>query len=297
VALAFGSWMVARPVRALTAMSDRIARGDLSARLELRQHDELATLARSLNYMATQLEAAMAQVRHADRLATVGTLAAGVAHELGTPLNVAGGTARAIATKEVSGDEALEAARTIEEQTRNMSGIIRQLLDFARRRPPQKEVTNVSDLAARTLEMVRPLSEKRGVVLVFAGGDDSSAEVDEGQIGQAITNLVMNGVQAMPSGGRLSVRVTTARLRPPVDVGPEERDFVQIAVHDEGAGIAADVLPHVFEPFFTTKRVGEGTGLGLSVSYGLVREHGGWISVESAPDRGATFTIHLPRGS
>ena len=91
VALAFGSWMVARPVRALTAMSDRIARGDLSARLELKQHDELAALARSMNDMATQLEAAMAQVRHADRLATVGTLAAGVAHELGTPLNVVGG--------------------------------------------------------------------------------------------------------------------------------------------------------------------------------------------------------------
>jgi signal transduction histidine kinase len=239
----------------------------------------------------------MAQVRHADRLATVGTLAAGVAHELGTPLNVVGGTARAIATNEVSGEEALEAARTIEEQTRTMSGIIRQLLDFARRRPPQKEVTNVSDLAARTLEMLRPLSEKRGVQLVFAGGDDNSAEVDEVQIGQAITNLVMNGVQAMPSGGRLSVRVATAHLRPPVDVGQTERDFVQIAVHDEGAGIAADVLPHVFEPFFTTKRVGEGTGLGLSVSYGLVREHGGWISVASAPDQGATFTIHLPRGS
>jgi signal transduction histidine kinase len=121
-------------------------------------------------------------------------------------------------------------------------------------------------------------------------------EVDGGQVQQVLTNLVMNGLQAMKRPGTVRVRAAEVRATPPASEGGDEADYVRLDVEDEGDGIAPDVLPHVFEPFFTTKDVGEGTGLGLSVSYGLVRDHGGWIGVRSEPGRGSCFSIYLPRG-
>ena len=120
------------------------------------------------------------------------------------------------------------------------------------------------------------------------------AEVDEGQIQQALTNLVVNGIQAMPRGGRLEITVRRERAVPPIDIGGPEAEFLRIAVRDEGDGIAPDNLRRLFEPFFTTKDVGEGTGLGLAVAYGIVREHDGWIGVESTPGAGSCFSIFLP---
>ena len=107
--------------------------------------------------------------------------------------------------------------------------------------------------------------------------------MDAGQLQQVLTNLVMNGLQAMKRPGTVRVRAEHVRATPPADVGGPEADWVRLDVEDEGDGIAPEVLPHIFEPFFTTKDVGEGTGLGLSVSYGIVREHGGWIAVRSEP--------------
>jgi len=308
IALAFGSFLVARPIRELVQLSERIAQGDLTTRLTLRSRDEFATLADAMNRMSAQLAesqhrlaeeaknrlAAQEQLRHADRINTVGKLASGVAHELGTPLNVVGGNARMIATGELAGDEAKEAARTIHQQADAMTRIIRQLLDFARRRAPEKAAHDLTELAQGTLAMLRHLADKRGVRLTVEGAEGLSAQVDAGQIRQALTNLVMNGIQAMPKGGELKVAVRRARETPPPDVGGPERDALLLEVKDQGEGIPPEVLPHVFEPFFTTKGVGEGTGLGLSVSYGLVREHGGWISVDSEVGKGSTFTLHLP---
>jgi signal transduction histidine kinase len=308
LALTFGGVFVARPVRGLVDLSERIARGDLSARLELRGRDELVTLAQAMNRMAGQLAesrerlgeeerqrvAAMEQLRHTDRIATVGKLASGVAHELGTPLNVVAGNARMIASGELPGEQAKEAARTIRAQAESMTRIIRQLLDFARRRAPEKSAQDLSQLASGTLAMLRHLAEKRAVRLTLEERAGLVAQVDAGQLNQALTNLVMNAVQAMPGGGEVKVTLEVAKETPPPDVGGPEGEFIRLHVADTGEGIAPEVLPHVFEPFFTTKGVGEGTGLGLSVSYGLVREHGGWISVRSEPGRGSTFTVHLP---
>ncbi|HLL85121.1 MAG TPA: HAMP domain-containing sensor histidine kinase [Longimicrobium sp.] len=308
IALLFGGVLVARPVRGLVELSERIARGELSARLTLRGKDELATLASAMNRMAEQLAesreklgeearqrvAAMEQLRHADRIGTVGKLASGVAHELGTPLNVVAGNARMIASGELAGEGALEAARTIRAQAEAMTRIIRQLLDFARRRAPEKAPQDVGELASGTLAMLRHLADKHRVRLSLQQSPGLVAEVDAGQINQALTNLVMNAVQAMPRGGEVKVSLERTRETPPPDVGGPEGEFLRLHVTDEGEGIAPEVLPHVFEPFFTTKGVGEGTGLGLSVSYGLVREHGGWISARSEPGKGSTFTLHLP---
>jgi len=308
VAMAMGRRLVGRPVEQLVGMAHRLGQGELDARVHLHQNDELATLAGAMNQMAGDLSAARAQVdaetearlatlehlRHSDRLATVGKLASGVAHELGTPLNVVLGRARMIASGEAEGEEVPEYARIISQQVQHMTGIIRHLLDFARRRTPQLTPEDLSQLVERTLSLLRPLAARRHIVLAQESTGPVHLEVDAGQLQQALTNLVVNGMHAMKQPGTLRVRLGRAHALPPVELGGPEAEWVRLDVVDEGEGIAPEVLPRVFEPFFTTKDVGEGTGLGLSVSYGLIRDHGGWISVSSEPGRGSCFSIFLP---
>jgi two-component system NtrC family sensor kinase len=311
VAMAMGRRLVGRPVEQLVGLAHRVGQGDLEARVHLRQEDELATLANAMNQMAGELSSARAQVdaetaarvatlehlRHSDRLATVGKLASGMAHELGTPLNVVLGRAKMIASGEAEGEEVPEYARIISQQVQHMTGIIRQLLDFARRRQPQRTPEDLTWLVERTLTLLRPLATRRHLTLALEAPGPIFLEVDAGQLQQALTNLIVNGIQAMKQAGTLRVRLGRERAVPPADLGEPEAEWVRLDVRDEGEGIAPEVLPHVFEPFFTTKDVGEGTGLGLSVSYGLIRDHGGWISVSSEPGRGSCFSIFLPPGA
>jgi signal transduction histidine kinase len=310
MALGLGAFFVGRPVRRIVEKTRRIGEGDLGEPLILHQRDELAQVAREINLMCERLGeareslgretsariAALEQLRHADRLGTVGKLASGIAHELGTPLNVVGGRAKRI-LRAASPEEASDNARIIVEQADRMTRIIRQLLDFARRRGAQKAPADVAAIARGVLALLQPIAEKQRVTLTLApreGDADARADVDAGQIQQALTNLVMNGIQAMPSGGALTVTVARARVTPPPARGGPEAEYLTVRVRDRGEGIRPEDLPHVFEPFFTTKSVGEGTGLGLSVTHGLVEEHGGWIDAASEPGQGATFTVYLP---
>ncbi|WP_437722379.1 sensor histidine kinase [Sorangium sp. So ce861] len=310
LAMTFGQLLVGRPTQRLVDKTRRIGEGDLGGPLILPQRDELGQIAHEINAMCENLAeareraarettariAALEQLRHADRLTTVGKLASGIAHELGTPLNVVGGRAKMIA-RGLSPEEAADSARIIAEQADRMTKIIRQLLDFARRRVAQKAPADLAQIARQTLALLEPLARKRSVTLRLDEADlapsGAQAEVDTGQMQQVLTNLVMNGMQSMKRGGELTVRVERARARPPADHGGAEGEHVAIRVIDHGDGIAPENIPRVFEPFFTTKDVGEGTGLGLSVSYGIVREHGGWIDVESELGKGSTFTVYL----
>jgi signal transduction histidine kinase len=238
---------------------------------------------------------ALEQLRHADRLSTVGKLASGIAHELGTPLNVISGRASMIATKEVEGAESIESARIVVQSADRVTGIIRQLLDFARRRGPQRAEEDLGAIAQQTTSLLRTLAGKKRVTLEVAGEPHVVADVDSAQLQQALTNLVVNAIQAANQGGNVSVTLGAERATPPPDVGGDERETAFLRVKDDGPGMSDEVLAHVFDPFFTTKGVGEGTGLGLSVAWGIARDHGGWIAAESAPGEGATFTLHLPR--
>lgn len=304
-----GLWLVGRPIQALSEKTRRIGAGDLSGPIELKQDDEIGALARDINAMCDRLAAAqdrarseaemrvtmLEQLRHADRLKTVGQLASGVAHELGTPLNVVSGRAKLITDRRVEGDEAADSARIVMEQAERMASIIRQLLDFSRRREPRLVAGDLGDIAARTVEMLATIARKRGVSLELMRDDaPTTVVVDHGQLQQVLTNLVVNAIQASASGGGVTVSVGREVLRPPGDVGgaPAEHAFVRVA--DRGHGIAPEHLPHVFDPFFTTKTVGEGTGLGLAVSYGIVRDHHGWIDVRSEVGAGSVFTAFLP---
>jgi signal transduction histidine kinase len=199
-----------------------------------------------------------------------------------------------IVNGETSAEESLACARVIVRGADRMTRIIRQLLAFARPSRPQKSRCDVRTVAQRTVELLQPLALKRSVSLRVLGEASAVTEADAGQLEQAITNLVMNATQAMDHAGAVEVEVDRARIRPPADHGGPEADYVRVRVRDEGTGIAAENLPRIFEPFFTTKDVGEGTGLGLAVTYGIVREHAGWIAVTSELARGTTFTVHLP---
>jgi signal transduction histidine kinase len=245
-------------------------------------------------------EAATEQLRHADRLTTVGKLASGLAHELGTPLNVVAGRARLIRDAEVEGQDAVESARIVGEQADRMTALIRQLLDFARPRPLHKATINVANMAGRVCELVATIAKKANVTLVPPAAADSDVamrvEVDEGQLHQVLTNLVVNAIQASPDGGSVEIVTRVVEHAAPPYVGHQAPRWLAIEVRDTGIGMDDETRARIFEPFFTTKQVGEGTGLGLSVTWGIVREHGGWIDVTSTPGKGSTFTVYLPAG-
>ncbi|MEO6418591.1 MAG: HAMP domain-containing sensor histidine kinase [Polyangiaceae bacterium] len=296
VSFAMGQWLVGAPVRLLAEKARRIGRGDFSEPIALTQRDELSDLAREMNGMCERLSATLDQLRHADRLATVGKLASGIAHELGTPLNVVSARAGMIASGDTSPEESKDYARVIVGATERMTKIIRQLLQFVRRSGPQKARHDLRQLAADTLDLLRPLADKSSVRLEMAPSTgDATILVDSGQLQQVVTNLVMNAIQAMPTGGVVTLATQTTHVQPPPDIGGVEAEYLCLSVEDVGEGIASDALSHIFEPFFTTKDVGQGTGLGLAVTYGIIRDHGGWIAVESKPKEGSAFRVFLPR--
>ena len=309
VAIGLGAVVVGRPMRSLAEKARRVSKGDYSGPLRIGQRDEIGQLAAEMNHMCDELLAARDRLqqevaarstaqdalRHADRLTTVGLLAAGIAHELGTPLNVVAMRAKMICTGEVAGDEAKDNASIIHQQAGQMTRIIRQLLDFARREPPRLTRFPLDQVAAQSVAMLAPLAEKGGCTLSLAPPGDGPVEIDgdPNQLQQVIANLVINSVQAMPQGGPVTLAVTKVRATPPPDLGGLEGRYARLDVIDRGAGIPPEALPRIFEPFFTTKPVGDGNGLGLPVAWGITRDHRGWIAVDSKPGL-TTFSLFLP---
>lgn len=308
LSLALGIWLVGRPVRALCDKARRIGEGDFGGPLALTQQDELGMLAVEVNAMSERLFeanrraeretaariATLEQLRHADRLMTVGMLASGIAHELGTPLNVVSARAKMMLAGDCSEAETRDYARVIAEAADRMAKIIRQLLAFARRKSPQKAPRDLGRIAAETCDLLRPLATRNKVELELApppAGAAPAVAVDGDGIQQALTNIVVNAIHAMPSGGKVELMIDR-ETRPRADEHPGS--FAVVRVKDHGTGIAKEHLERVFEPFFTTKGVGQGTGLGLSVTLGIVQDHGGFIDVESETGKGTMFAIHLP---
>ena len=317
-----GIWFVGKPMQLLVEKAKRIGAGDVEGPLAIRQHDEIGELAAEMNAMCIRLaetryalsaetEArlrAQEQLRHADRLATVGKLASGIAHELGTPLGVALVRANMIASNSASSREVRDAAHIIGEQIDRITHIVRQLMDFARGRGspapgPQsrRQPADLRQIAQAALAMLAPLAIKRSIAFELVLADHApQPPANPEQIEQVLVNLLVNAIHASERAGRIVVTVASDEATPPADVTPAVYDsankprYAMVSVKDEGAGIAPEILPRIFEPFFTTKHVGEGTGLGLSVAYGIVREHGGWIEVVSERNKGSCFSVYLP---
>ncbi len=307
------SWLIGyvfigRPVKRLVEQAKIIGRGELGRRIESRSRDELGLVAAEIDSMSVSLEkareqleeetrnriAALEHLRHADRLSTIGTLAAGIAHQLGTPINVIEGQAQLIREDERAETAILKRSLVISRQCARMSRIISRLLDFARRGGRWESSAAVDKVVDETLEMFAPLLRNRHVdLLVEEGGQDHTTSIAPNDLQQIFCNLIVNAVQAMPNGGHLLVRIDKRNARKPGSA-ELERDYVTLEVQDTGQGMDEQTLHRIFEPFFTTKDVGDGTGLGLSVAYGIVEDHAGWIDVASTPDQGSTFTVYLP---
>ncbi|HKO90271.1 MAG TPA: HAMP domain-containing sensor histidine kinase, partial [Polyangiaceae bacterium] len=302
-----GARLVGKPVSELIAAARRIGAGDFRAITAVQRKDEFGELARALSTMSLELDTArrnmtdetearirtLEQLRHAERLVTLGHLASVLAHELGTPLNVVAGHAKLIATGKLSGDPVRESGSVIGGQCERMTQIVRGILDYARRKPPRRIWIPASDLVRQVCDLLRGLAEQRRVKL-FVEHPDAEAKlfVDPGQLQQAFINLVMNAIQASRSGSQVRLGVATEE-RAPTKAG--STPYVVLSVSDQGPGISPDSQEEIFQPFFTTKANGEGTGLGLSVARDIVREHGGFVEVASAPDEGSTFRVYLPQ--
>jgi signal transduction histidine kinase len=312
LAVLLGVRFVGRPLEQLVAKARRIGGGDLEGPVHLGSRDELAELAENLNTMCANLAESqtrlrqetaaritvLEQLRHADRLKTVGRLASGIAHELGTPLNVVAGRAGLIGSGKLDAEQIAQSAAAIKLEADKMTTIIRQLLDFARASAPRKAPVDLRTVVRQTIDLLDTIAGKQKVRLIYAPDAEAAiAEIDAGQIQQVLTNLAINAVQAMPQGGQARFCIGRRVGCSPDGGSGGPAAFYAIEVHDQGVGIPEEHMQQLFEPFFTTKEVGAGTGLGLSIAYGIVQEHGGWIDVSSRVGEGSCFTVFLPQGA
>jgi signal transduction histidine kinase len=196
---------------------------------------------------------------------------------------------------QVAGVALAESAQAIADQAERMTIIIKQLLGFARRRSPQRRKESLRGIVERTLSLLRPLAEKNGIKnTVVHCQADPHVEIDASLIEQALTNLVVNAIQAMPTGGTLTVESGEEIVSAPAGSPSAPGNYAYLRVRDTGVGMSPEQVRHAFEPFFTTKEVGSGTGLGLSVAHGIILDHGGWITATSEVNQGSRFSVYLP---
>ena len=318
-----GSRIVGRPLEKLVEKTNRAAQGEFDQPISVRGNDELAGLTMALNQMCDQLQsqrtqiesetqariAALSQLRHADRLQTIGQLASGIAHEMGTPLNVILGHADLIGSQSMPPEEIIESTTTIKNEVVRMTGIVSQLLNLARRKTGLREQLDLVVLLRDTIELLHTVAHPQGVNLLLSTTlEIAIVFADAEQLKQVFLNILMNAIQAMPDGGNIDLSLTlfenetatsgsaeATHKQVPAEIHqPPVGTWFRVRIEDHGAGIEPTKLKKIFEPFFTTKDPGEGTGLGLSIAYGIIQEHDGWINAASEPGVGARFDIYLP---
>lgn len=294
---AFLTGKVEKPLRRLAGAVQHVTEGDLRHRVYVDSSvAEIQSLAAHINRMAAALEQrdeairrqAEERVSRSERLAIVGRLAAGVAHQINNPLGGIMLFSNLLLRKAPPEGTERENLERIANETRRCQKIVQGLLDFARHREPKLEETSIAEVIDKTLSLVESQSMFLNIEVIRSF--DPSAprvRVDVGQMQELVLNLVLNAVDAMDKKGRLTLSVVA-------DAGGRA---VKVGVGDTGCGIPADRIERVFEPFFTTKEEGKGTGLGLSICRGIVENHGGTIWVESEPGQGASFFIRLPAAS
>lgn len=281
---------IVRPVYELVAAADRIGKGDLQARVAVTQRDELGQLAQRFNDMASQLQESVARIRdlhkeemlRAEQLATVGELAAGIAHELKTPLlGIASGAQLLSRRLDQRDHEGRHLAGEMLQRIQRMEGAVQDLLNYARPSPARLSLLDLNAIVERALRLVEPRAQRSGVAIGRSlAAELPSSLVDPDQIGQVVVNLALNGIEAMQGGGRLEVETR------------EADGVVELRVSDSGPGIAPAERDRIFRPFYTTKHTG--TGLGLAIVRQIVERHGGAVAVADAPSGGARFVVSLP---
>lgn len=309
--------VVYHPVKALKAGTERLTRGELGYQIDLRSNDELGELAASFNTMSRELSQAREEVTawartledrveqksrelkrahehmlQVEKMASIGKLAAIVAHEINNPLSGILTYAKLLKKWLERGDwdqarrgEVASSLELIESESRRCGEIVRNLLMFSRAAPMNLERANLNAVVDRSVRLVQHQMELANIQFqAELAADLPAVECDPSQIEQVLLALIMNAIEAMPRGGNLWLR---SRLL-------ADGDEVELQVRDDGVGIQPDILPHLFDPFFTTKESVHGVGLGLAISRSIVERHGGRIEVASEPGRSTTFTVTLP---
>lgn len=256
---------------------------------ELGQHfnrmlDEIDHAENELALGRQQQHALEEKLRHAEKLAAIGELAAGVAHELGTPLSLIDAKSQRALRREDMPDSDRKTWSDIRRETRRMESIIRQLLDFSRRHQVSRRPVFAGDVVEMAVASLDNFARQSQTEVVCEGPENCRLKADPVRLEQALSNLLRNAIQAAPGG---KVRVNWR------EEGPE----VVFCVEDNGAGVDPAIRDKIFEPFFTTKNVGEGTGLGLSVVHGIVAEHDGRVEIEDLPGKGTRFRLTIPKSS
>jgi two-component system, NtrC family, sensor kinase len=276
-----------RPLARITREAEATARGVFHGKISPfgNPKNEIYRLIAALNQMMHELESRQEQLVQSGKIAAVGTLTSGIAHEINNPINNLSLTLESLIENHEAMDpaEKLQLYRDALDQVERASDTVKNLLEFSRANHPKLEDVSLEEVVDKTARLfsnefkihkVRFSKEIRGPSLAL--------RLDKGGLQQVLVNLFLNGIQAMPKGGEL--KVALERIK----------DEVRIDVTDTGVGIPPENLEKVFDPFFTTKKEGEGTGLGLSVSYSIIRKHGGRIQVQSSAGVGTTFSIFLP---
>jgi signal transduction histidine kinase/ActR/RegA family two-component response regulator len=241
------------------------------------------------------------QFRQSQKMEAIGQLAGGVAHDFNNILTVIHGHASMLANSPRLGETAERSARQIVQAADRAAGLTRQLLTFSRRQVMQTRRLDLNDVVRNITKLLaRILGEDITLTVNYAEGAPL-VQADESMMEQVVMNLAVNARDAMPDGGELVLDLATVELSPADHCAavPEVRPgtYVRLRVSDTGTGISPQHLPHIFEPFFTTKAKGRGTGLGLATVYGVLKQHQGWIEVNSQLQRGSTFTAYLPVAS
>lgn len=307
------STIVTKPISCLVDAMDRLSKGDMEYRVGIRSRDEIGHLSRSFNSMVDELQQykekmeswtrnleeevqkktseiykAQEQLINTEKLASLGRMAAGVAHEINSPLTGIVTFAHLMLKRTPPGNtEDIEDLNVIISQAERCSVIIKGLLGFSRRTAAEKTRASLGTLVENTLNLLRNQSKFHNISFdVRFSPEFPEITMDPNQIQQVFLNLLINAADAMEERGKISI---SSGL---VEEGGAR--FVRLAFADTGPGISRENLGKIFEPFFTTKPAGKGTGLGLAVSYGIIKKHGGQIQVESEEGRGTTFLITLP---
>ncbi|MBW2109252.1 MAG: HAMP domain-containing protein, partial [Deltaproteobacteria bacterium] len=276
---------VNRPLKAIEHAIDKIVRGDYENIPPLSKGDEFEALVASVNHMINELNRRTDQLIQTKKMASLGTLTSGVAHELNNPLNNISTSVQILLEELDEGDIEYQREQLLEteKQVERARDIVKALLEFSRGTAYTLESVDVRNLVEDTLKLIKG-EVPANVEIHVDIPDGLQGKMDPRQMQQVLINLATNGIQAMKAGGTLHIRGFQS---------PEESGIC-IQVRDSGTGIRREDLSKVFDPFFTTKEVGHGTGLGMALSHGIVKKHGGRIDVESEVGKGTTFTIFLP---
>jgi two-component system NtrC family sensor kinase len=293
MAYVFSAWLI-KPVAALAEGMHKVAEGDLDYKVRFHAADELGRLARAFNIMVRKVKERDIRLREmteerltqVEKQVSIGRLAAGVAHEINNPLTSVLTLSHLLLKHADEDDSRREDLEIIVQETTRCRDIVRNLLDFARERPTEKREVDINQVVRETLVLVRRYEGMDKVQTTLAlSPEPLLVQADPKQLQQVITNLVTNAAEACPGGGTITISTDE----------DSSGDYALLAVADTGRGIPKSYLDRIFEPFFTTKGTSRGTGLGLSVSLGIIRRHDGTIDVTSQEGKGTTVTVTLPR--